>query len=98
MVGRTLVLAGLGTLLALPAAAQLTDLQPGRNFTSDNSAQFGTGRSENIDLGDCDPDGRRDTVRRRLASGRPELPPRRRPLVVVPRADVLAKDRGLARA
>jgi hypothetical protein len=62
MVGRTLVLAGLGTLLALPAAAQLTDLQPGRNFTSDNSAQFGTGRSENIDLGDCDNDGDLDVI------------------------------------
>ncbi|MGQ0553684.1 MAG: FG-GAP repeat domain-containing protein, partial [Planctomycetota bacterium] len=41
-------------------AAQLTDLQPGRNFVS--SANFGTGRSENIDAGDCDNDGDLDVI------------------------------------
>ena len=41
-------------------SAQLTDLQPGRNFTE--SAQFGTFRSENIDVGDADNDGDLDVI------------------------------------
>ncbi len=51
-----------GALLA-PASvahAQLTDLQPGPNFTSEN--QFGTNFSENIDPGDCDNDGDLDVL------------------------------------
>ncbi len=44
-----------------PAAAQvLTDLQPGRNFVG--AANFGTGRSENIDVGDADNDGDLDVL------------------------------------
>jgi hypothetical protein len=46
--------------LAAPVAAQLTDLQPGRNFVS--SAEFGTWRSENIDVGDADNDGDLDVI------------------------------------
>ena len=42
-------------LLAAPALAQLADLQPGRNFTA--IPNFGIGRTENIDVGDCDNDG-----------------------------------------
>jgi hypothetical protein len=50
--------------VAMPLAAQLADLQPGRNFDvpSGMSAQFGTGRSENIDAGDCDNDGDLDVI------------------------------------
>jgi hypothetical protein len=63
--GRCLVPGATLALLALPllageAPAQLTDLQPGRNFTQ--SAQFGTSRSENIDAGDCDNDGDLDVI------------------------------------
>ncbi|MGQ0551644.1 MAG: FG-GAP repeat domain-containing protein [Planctomycetota bacterium] len=46
--------------LAPSTSAQLTDLQPGRNFVS--SANFGTGRTENIDAGDCDNDGDMDVI------------------------------------
>jgi hypothetical protein len=51
-------------VLALTAlsSAQLTDLQPGPNFTSENSAQFGLDRSENIDVGDVDNDGDLDVI------------------------------------
>jgi hypothetical protein len=49
-------------LLATTSSAQLTDIQPGRNFTDLNSAQFGTGRSENIDVGDVDNDGDLDVI------------------------------------
>ncbi|MDG2149912.1 MAG: VCBS repeat-containing protein [Planctomycetota bacterium] len=53
---RTLIsLAALATL-ASPAAAQLTDLQPGRNFPT-AATNFGSGRSENLDVGDIDNDG-----------------------------------------
>ncbi len=48
-------LAALATM-ASPAMAQLTDLQPGRNFPT-AGVQFGSGRSENIDIGDIDNDG-----------------------------------------
>ncbi len=48
-------LAALATV-ATPASAQLTDLQPGRNFPT-AGIQFGGGRSENIDIGDIDNDG-----------------------------------------
>ena len=48
-------LAALATV-ASPAMAQLTDLQPGRNFPTASIA-FGSGRSENIDIGDIDNDG-----------------------------------------
>jgi hypothetical protein len=41
--------------------AQLADLQPGRNFPT-ASIQFGSGRSENIDLGDVDNDGDYDVI------------------------------------
>lgn len=42
------------------SAAQLTDLQPGRNFTAE--ANFGLNRSENIDFGDADNDGDMDAI------------------------------------
>ncbi|MHC4845368.1 MAG: FG-GAP repeat domain-containing protein [Planctomycetota bacterium] len=42
------------------ATAQLADLQFGRNFSQ--SAQFGTGRSENLDIGDVDNDGDLDVI------------------------------------
>lgn len=50
-------------LLALntPAWAQLTDLQPGRNFPT-AQAQFGLNRSENVDVGDVDLDGDYDVI------------------------------------
>jgi len=41
-------------------AAQLTDLQPGRNYTG--VANFGLNRSENIDFGDADNDGDMDAI------------------------------------
>jgi hypothetical protein len=47
--------------LAPLAAGQLTDLQPGRNFPT-AASQFGGGRSENIDFGDCDNDGDLDVI------------------------------------
>ena len=43
------------------ASAQLTDLQPGRNFPSATS-NFGGGFSENLDFGDCDNDGDLDII------------------------------------
>ena len=43
-------------LASVPVAAQLQDLQPGRNFQTAATA-FGAGRSENIDVGDIDRDG-----------------------------------------
>jgi hypothetical protein len=51
------------TLMALGegVSAQLADLQPGRNFAT-ASIQFGTGRSENIDVGDVDNDGDLDVA------------------------------------
>ncbi len=42
------------------ASAQLTDLQPGRNYAAE--ANFGLNRSENIDFGDCDNDGDMDAI------------------------------------
>jgi len=47
-------------VLAGGAAAQLADLQPGRNFVA--SANFGLNRSEAVDFGDCDNDGDLDVV------------------------------------
>ncbi|HZL99349.1 MAG TPA: FG-GAP-like repeat-containing protein [Planctomycetota bacterium] len=48
-------------LAAAPgAAAQLADLQPGRNFTAE--ANFGTSNTENLDVGDADNDGDLDVV------------------------------------
>jgi hypothetical protein len=45
--------------LAAPSLTQISDLQAGRNFpTATNS--FGTGRSENVDVGDIDNDGDMD--------------------------------------
>ncbi|HZM00584.1 MAG TPA: VCBS repeat-containing protein [Planctomycetota bacterium] len=54
--------AALATLLAVspPAAAQLADLQPGRNFTA--IGNFGNTNTENIDVGDADGDGDLDVV------------------------------------
>ena len=49
------------TWIAVPANAQLTDLQPGRNFPTAGSL-FGGGFSENIDVGDCDNDGDLDVI------------------------------------
>ncbi len=46
--------------LAPAAAAQLSDLQPGRNFVAE--AAFGLNRSENIDFGDADNDGDMDAI------------------------------------
>jgi len=42
------------------AAAQLADLQPGRNYVA--AANFGLNDSEGIDLGDCDNDGDLDAI------------------------------------
>jgi hypothetical protein len=50
-----ITLAALATLVNT-GSAQLTDLQPGRNFQTSVNA-FGSGRSENIDVGDIDLDG-----------------------------------------
>ena len=57
---RTLLPAAL-TLLAAPAWAQLSDLQPGRNFPT-AAANFGAGRSSDLDVGDLDNDGDLDVV------------------------------------
>ncbi|MFT7464594.1 MAG: hypothetical protein ACI9EF_002950, partial [Pseudohongiellaceae bacterium] len=43
-------------LLAVPVSAQLSDLQPGRNFPTAVEA-FGAGRSENMDAGNMDAGG-----------------------------------------
>ncbi|MED5331168.1 MAG: VCBS repeat-containing protein [Planctomycetota bacterium] len=43
------------------AEAQLSDLQPGRNFPT-AATQFGNNRSENIDVGDVDNDGDLDVI------------------------------------
>jgi hypothetical protein len=51
---------GLVALLAGGASAQLTDLQPGRNFVG--SAEFGMGFSETVAVGDCDDDGDLDVI------------------------------------
>jgi hypothetical protein len=60
VIGRLgLGLIGVG-LLVPPLAAQLTDLQPGRNFVG--SAEFGTSRSEAVAVGDCDDDGDLDVL------------------------------------
>jgi len=48
-------------LAARAATAQLTDLQPGRNFPT-ALLSFGAGRSENLDVGDVDEDGDYDVV------------------------------------
>ena len=50
----------LAVVLVPPAAAQLADLQPGRNFTAEQS--FGSGNTENGDFGDADLDGDLDVV------------------------------------
>jgi hypothetical protein len=60
MIRRAVVPLGFACLLIPVPAAQLTDLQPGRNFVS--SAEFGAGRSTAIDVGDCDNDGDLDVV------------------------------------
>jgi hypothetical protein len=44
------------TTLAAPGLAQISDIQPGRNFPTATTT-FGTGRSENVDVGDIDNDG-----------------------------------------
>ena len=56
------MLIGAGSLLASPpvAAAQLADLQPGRNFTAQPA--FGSGHSEEADVGDADLDGDLDVA------------------------------------
>ena len=53
--------AGLAVLAFGTADAQLTDLQPGRNFPVAQQ-QFGANRSENIDVGDVDNDGDLDVI------------------------------------
>ncbi len=52
--------AGLVALTNTVGAQVLTDLQPGRNFIG--QANFGTFRSENIDVGDADNDGDLDAI------------------------------------
>ena len=47
-------------LVPAAAAAQLVDLQPGRNYAAE--ANFGLNRSENIDFGDADNDGDMDAI------------------------------------
>ncbi len=61
-------------LLSGALAAQLDDLQPGRNFPTAASA-FGTGRSENLDVGDADNDGDIDVVVANGGDGSPQLNP-----------------------
>ena len=46
--------------LCSSVAAQLTDLQPGRNFTAIQT--FGADRTENLDAGDADNDGDLDVI------------------------------------
>jgi len=59
---RLTALSGAALLVLCPTApAQLTDLQPGRNFPTASIA-FGQGRSENIDIGDVDNDGDYDVI------------------------------------
>ncbi|GJM21429.1 MAG: hypothetical protein DHS20C15_13440 [Planctomycetota bacterium] len=53
---RILLCLGAGLALAPAMQAQLTDLQPGRNFPT-AQISFGGGRSENVDIGDVDNDG-----------------------------------------
>ncbi|MHC5212234.1 MAG: FG-GAP-like repeat-containing protein [Planctomycetota bacterium] len=56
----TLLTTAATVVFASGVSAQLTDLQPGRNFGQ--TAQFGTYRSENIDVGDADNDGDLDVI------------------------------------
>jgi hypothetical protein len=56
----TALCAALLASLLPSAAAQLADLQPGRNFVAE--ATFGFGWHENIDFGDADNDGDMDAV------------------------------------
>ncbi len=59
---RLSALSGVALLvLGSTASAQLADLQPGRNFPT-AAAAFGGGRSENVDIGDCDNDGDFDVI------------------------------------
>jgi hypothetical protein len=61
VIGRLAVVSSALAAALVPASsAQLTDLQPGRNFTS--AAAFGTGRSEALAVGDCDNDGDLDVI------------------------------------
>ena len=57
----TLLLAAACVTLAATASAQLTDLQPGRNFPNGPTA-FGGNHTENIDIGDVDNDGDFDVI------------------------------------
>ena len=57
----TLLLASACVTLAATASAQLTDLQPGRNFPNGPTA-FGGNHTENIDIGDVDNDGDFDVI------------------------------------
>ena len=57
-----LTLTGAAALLLVPTVLA-QDLQPGRNFpNSGNTTPFGTGRSENLDVGDIDNDGDFDVL------------------------------------
>jgi hypothetical protein len=59
---RLTALSGVALLvLGSTASAQLSDLQPGRNFPT-AAIVFGAGRSENIDIGDVDNDGDYDVI------------------------------------
>jgi len=65
MLSRTILSLASAALLIVAAgsaSAQLADLQPGRNYSSSGSGQFGGGRSENIDVGDVDNDGDLDVI------------------------------------
>ena len=53
-------------IFAAPAGAQLTDLQPGRNFASEIHS-FGGGFSESVDFGDVDNDGDLDQLESTVA-------------------------------
>src|SRR6188474_3554823 len=59
------------TDLSTVAAAQLADLQPGRNFTA--QPNFGFGNSVDIDPGDADLDGDLDVVVANGGDGNPQL-------------------------